>query len=441
MKKIFFIISILVFVFLINFSPVVAQVPTATNTPTPTPVFRCNNCAATFSACGTFAGRTNVKHRLCSLAGPDLSGTVSCIKVVTGSSSTAEYHQVVACPTPTPTVTPISIYKCTTPCGVFSACSNFTGHPNSKRRTCTYSTSGSGGALTCERDASGAYYNYQSCPTPTPTRTPTPTPKISWKTEHVSLEADDFYIIANGEKFLGNNASLIVSSDPPDPPSENYTTLEAIWKENKKEMRLFIYFSKDEKNWWSNEMRTYNAKVSPDWIYYKKGKYFETPVGQTWKGKAELFESPDGSGKIYFLNPHLRAFLKTPTKTPTPTPIKPTIDPLCACSANACNTTHCSFSKHTGTTYNTPIKCQLVSSLFKITPAPAQKKTWCQRYLRTKGDADGEKNSAGNYINMFDYYYYVGAVNGGKIPVNVNPDFNGDGEVGVADRVIIMKSL
>jgi hypothetical protein len=40
-----------------------------------------------------------------------------------------------------------------------------------------------------------------------------------------------------------------------------------------------------------------------------------------------------------------------------------------------------------------------------------------------------------------DYFYYVGAVNGGRIPPSVNPDFNGDGEVGTSDRVIIIRSL
>ncbi|MFH0979869.1 MAG: hypothetical protein V1803_02920 [Candidatus Roizmanbacteria bacterium] len=130
----------------------------------------------------------------------------------------------------------------------------------------------------------------------------------------------------------------------------------------------------------------------------------------------------------------------TPTKKPgTPTPTKkptPTIDPLCVCSASACNITHCTFSKHTGTTYNTPIKCQLTSSLFPSTPSTAQKTAWCRRNNRTKGDSDGS-----GVINNTDYFYYVAAVNGGKIPVTVNPDFNGDGEVGVADRAIIIKTL
>ena len=42
---------------------------------------------------------------------------------------------------------------------------------------------------------------------------------------------------------------------------------------------------------------------------------------------------------------------------------------------------------------------------------------------------------------MTDYLYYVAAVNGGKIPATVNPDSNGDGEVGSSDRAIIIKTL
>lgn len=55
---------------------------------------------------------------------------------------------------------------------------------------------------------------------------------------------------------------------------------------------------------------------------------------------------------------------------------------------------------------------------------------------RSSGDADGN-----GIVNMADYYYYVAAANGGSIPTTVNPDVNGDGEVGVADRRIIINAL
>lgn len=131
-----------------------------------------------------------------------------------------------------------------------------------------------------------------------------------------------------------------------------------------------------------------------------------------------------------------------PTNTPTPTSTvpTPTINPACVCgTGDLCDATNCTFNKYTssdipGITYNDPLKCSLSPLLFP-TP-PSDKTSWCRRSMRTKGDADGN-----GIINTADYFYYVAAVNGGKIPVTANPDFNGDGEVGANDRTIIIKSL
>lgn len=58
----------------------------------------------------------------------------------------------------------------------------------------------------------------------------------------------------------------------------------------------------------------------------------------------------------------------------------------------------------------------------------------CPKKAQGDANCDGQTDST-------DYFYYVAAVNGGQVPANVNPDFNGDGEVGLADRNIITKSL
>jgi hypothetical protein len=72
-----------------------------------------------------------------------------------------------------------------------------------------------------------------------------------------------------------------------------------------------------------------------------------------------------------------------------------------------------------------------VTPTLTITPTPITKPAG-----RADGDADGDKD-----VDMSDYYYYVSAANGGKIPAWVNPDFNGDGEVGLADRIIVVRTL
>jgi hypothetical protein len=74
--------------------------------------------------------------------------------------------------------------------------------------------------------------------------------------------------------------------------------------------------------------------------------------------------------------------------------------------------------------------------MFNQTPSIDNKNSWCRRPKRTQGDVDGN-----GIINTMDYFYYVAAVNGGKVPTNANPDVNGDVEVGVTDRNIIIQSL
>ncbi|MEK7522638.1 MAG: hypothetical protein AAB569_03590, partial [Patescibacteria group bacterium] len=90
----------------------------------------------------------------------------------------------------------------------------------------------------------------------------------------------------------------------------------------------------------------------------------------------------------------------------------------------------------TPVTYIDPIKCSLLSSLFTADPSADNKISWCQRSLRTKGDSDGD-----GLINLKDYFYYVTAKVGGKIPITVNPDFDGSGTIEANDRTIIIKSL
>jgi len=128
----------------------------------------------------------------------------------------------------------------------------------------------------------------------------------------------------------------------------------------------------------------------------------------------------------------------TPTRTPTPTlpAVTATASPTCVCNSdNTCSTT-CSFSKFSDiTSYGSPVKCSQNLNILVTAATSTQKNGWCKANLRTKGDVDGN-----GIIDISDYYYYVAAVNGGKIPAFANADANGDGGVGPNDRIIIMKS-
>jgi hypothetical protein len=133
---------------------------------------------------------------------------------------------------------------------------------------------------------------------------------VSWNTDYVQLEADDFFIIADNDTFFADvdSNSMSIFSDPGD---SAYTTLEVIWQEKGVEMRLFIYFIADGTDWWSEEFRTYDGQPSPDWIYYY-GTFFKSHLGSQYAGDFEQSDSTSVNnyhGKIYFENLRLRAFL------------------------------------------------------------------------------------------------------------------------------------
>ncbi len=120
------------------------------------------------------------------------------------------------------------------------------------------------------------------------------------------------------------------------------------------------------------------------------------------------------------------------TIDPTPTP-----NPACVCATGDTCATACFFDKYpTGVVYNSPIKCSLGSNIFSSVPTTTNKTQWCRNYLRTKGDANGDGK-----VNILDYFYYVAAIFGAKLPPSVNIDLNGDGFISSIDRAILIKTL
>jgi hypothetical protein len=123
---------------------------------------------------------------------------------------------------------------------------------------------------------------------------------VAWKTPSVVLTADDFWIDVDGQRFK-TTVGLDVHSDP---GWNHYTTLEATWNEHGTQQRLYIYFKSDGSRWWSEEIRTYDGKPQPEWIYYL-GKFFDQPVGQPFSGNLELTNNGAGDtskGLIHFTN-------------------------------------------------------------------------------------------------------------------------------------------
>jgi hypothetical protein len=124
---------------------------------------------------------------------------------------------------------------------------------------------------------------------------------VKWITPSVSLTADDFSIEVDGKQYLANAAKVNVSSDP---GNSGYTSLELRWTEHARQMRLFMYFYSDGKEWWSDEIRTYDGQEGPEWLYYF-GDFFTKPVNTPYVGDLVLENNgPDDAydGTITFRN-------------------------------------------------------------------------------------------------------------------------------------------
>lgn len=119
-----------------------------------------------------------------------------------------------------------------------------------------------------------------------------------------------------------------------------------------------------------------------------------------------------------------------PTKTPTPKPSE-----QCGCKSNDVCNAKCTFEKIDGVDYGDPIKCNQASDT-TTTPSDGSKDAYCKRPLRTKGDVDSDGR-----VTYLDYFYYVQAKSGAKIPPLANADVNGDGKVNPKDEAIIIQTL
>jgi hypothetical protein len=136
---------------------------------------------------------------------------------------------------------------------------------------------------------------------------------VQFHTPQVSLTADDLTIEAGGRTYAPADKTVDVHSDP---GTKRYQTIELIWNEQGVEMRLFMYFTSDGHDWWSNEIRTYNGRAEGDWISYT-GTFFRTPLGQAFTGNVDL-AGTEGSGHLHLANARLEPFL-TPAVCDHPT--------------------------------------------------------------------------------------------------------------------------
>jgi hypothetical protein len=106
---------------------------------------------------------------------------------------------------------------------------------------------------------------------------------VYWETNVVQFKAEDFWLDANGQRFLGS-PKMDVNSDPGDATNR---TLELTWQEHGVEMRMNLYFSGDATTAWINEIRVYDGTAKPDWKTVT-GRFAPVPLGATWTGDLDV---------------------------------------------------------------------------------------------------------------------------------------------------------
>ena len=147
-------------------------------------------------------------------------------------------------------------------------------------------------------------------PSPVPTTTTSavaPAP-FHVETRQVSLSADAVRIDTAGRRFV-TAPPIDVRGDPGIP--DEYTSLELTWQEHGVEMRLFIYLNSDGREWWSNEIRTYNGSPQGDWITYT-GEFFRRPLGTPFVGDLTVATPDPALGRLHVANMRLEAFRRPP---------------------------------------------------------------------------------------------------------------------------------
>ena len=147
------------------------------------------------------------------------------------------------------------------------------------------------------------------------------------ETQQVSLAARALLIDAAGTTFTAA-PPLEVHGDPG--TADEYTTLELTWSEHGVEMRLNVYFKSDGREWWSDEIRTYDGAEQGEWITYE-GDFFRSRLGTPFVGDLDVSAEDHGvTGRLRLPGLRLEAFRRPSAcdKAGAPYALQPATNPV-----------------------------------------------------------------------------------------------------------------
>lgn len=166
---------------------------------------------------------------------------------------------------------------------------------------------------------------------------------VNWTTDSVSLIADNFYIDVGEKRFyMKPDPNTGVTMGPIGSPNANmFTSLEVSWREYGIDMKVYLYFNKDNNHWWLSELKTYNGLTPGDWISYGNINGISGILGEKFiANNLNLYSTSNVyKGAIYFENLILQSFINIDpraTLAPSSAPI-PITTKACTQEAKRCS--------------------------------------------------------------------------------------------------------
>lgn len=152
---------------------------------------------------------------------------------------------------------------------------------------------------------------------------------IKWATKFASLSANQLMIIIDNTKYFRGKEPVSIHSDGYDDGSPStYTTLESTWYEDPYannvnppktpvEMRLYMYFTRENNTWKLTETRTYNGNIQGDWFYYtpRNGEVVSSAVGKAYNSHLVFTETSGHNAQIICNSCSINAFMDLARET------------------------------------------------------------------------------------------------------------------------------